>query len=282
MITLKNVSYGYRRRQKVLSEITLSFDEGHIHGLLGCNGVGKSTLLKLICGLLTPHTGQIAVNGADPQTHSVQMLSQLFFVPEEISLPALSIRRFAHITAPFYPNFSVADFNSYCAALEVDDSVRLDKLSMGQRKKAYIAFALACNTPLLLLDEPTNGLDIPSKGVFRRLLSAYTTPERTVIIATHQVKELERLIDQVVICDTQGIVLNTTVDRLSQRMLFGRLPQGVTPLYSEASLAGEIGVARNTTNNDSALDLELLFNATVRHRDEIASILNDKNTSDHE
>ena len=160
MIAFQNVSFGYNRRRKVFADLSLTFGEGHIHGLLGRNGTGKSTLLQLICGLLEPDTGHIAVDGFTPRQRSVDFLSRLMLIPEELSLPNIPLRRFASHTGVFYPGYSAEMFESHCEALEIDPSQNPHDMSMGQRKKGYIAFALACNPQFLLLDEPTNDIDV--------------------------------------------------------------------------------------------------------------------------
>lgn len=275
MVRLENVSYGYDRHHKVFTDMSLSFGEGHIHGLLGCNGVGKSTMLKLICGLLHPQGGVVEVDGLSPQKRSVKLLSELIIIPEEIGLPAVTLNRYAAVTAPFYPLFSQQNFNTYCAEFGIDPTVKFHKLSMGQRKKAYIAFALACNVRTLLLDEPTNGLDIPSKSVFRRLLAAYINEQRTVIISTHQVNDVENLIDNVVICDMQGVVLNASTERITRKLAFGMTEAGAVALYSEPSLTGVSVVRANTSNEETPLNLEMLFKATVTSREQIIHIMNE-------
>ena len=221
MIAFQNVSFGYNRRRKVFADLSLTFGEGHIHGLLGRNGTGKSTLLQLICGLLEPDTGHIAVDGFTPRQRSVDFLSRLMLIPEELSLPNIPLRRYASHTGVFYPGYSAEMFESHCEALEFDPSqIPLD-MSLGQRKKGYFAFALASNPQFLLLDEPTNGLDIPSKTILRSLLAAYADEKRTIVISTHQVREVENLIDKIVILDEQGLVLAATTEELSHRLTVG-------------------------------------------------------------
>lgn len=279
MIALNNVVFGYDRHQKVFSNLTLSLREGHIHGLLGCNGVGKSTLLRLICGLLTPDGGNISVNGFRPQQRKAQMLAELIFVPEEISLPDIALQRFAALTGAFYPGYSPEAFASHCAALGIDAALKPRKMSMGERKKAHIAFALACNTPILLLDEPTNGLDIPSKMVFRRLLAGCANEQRTIVLSTHQVREIEELVDNVVICDKEGLVLDTTTRILAENLTFGPLADDTTAYYREAGLTGDTGIAANVSGRESRPRLEMLFNAVTADRDTIPALLNTKNES---
>lgn len=281
MITFENVVFGYDRRRKVFSDLTLTLGKGHIHGLLGCNGIGKSTLLNLICGLLSPDAGDVCIDGNSPQRRSVQLLSELMLVPEEMSLPDIAFRRFAALTGVFYPAYSAEAFEHHCAALEIDPAQSPRKMSMGQRKKSYIAFALACNPRILLLDEPTNGLDIPSKSVLRSLLAAYADENRTIVISTHQVREIENLIDNVVILDAEGLVLNVPTEELARRLTFGPLPAGAKAVYTTPSLNGREGIAANTTGSESRPDLELLFTAVTHDRNAIPSILH-PNSAHHE
>ena len=278
MIRTEHLFFGYSRRREVFTDLSLRLDRGHIHGLLGCNGVGKSTLLKLFCGLLRAGRGRIEVDGADPARRSVGLLSRMVFLPEELELPSLTAARYARLNAPFYPDFSTEEFDRYCDAFETDRSVSLGRLSMGQRKKAYIAFALACNTPVLLLDEPTNGLDIPSKVTFRRLLANCATPDRTIVISTHQVREVENLIDYVTVCDAKGVVLSASTELLTRRLRFGAA--GPRAFYTEPGLGGALGVEENRDGSESRLDLELLFNASVHCRDQVRTLINAK--TDHD
>ena len=202
------------------------------------------------------------------------MFSNLLFVPEEISLPDIPFQRFATLTGAFYPGYSSSTFTSHCSALQIDASLRPRRMSMGERKKAYIAFALACNADILLLDEPTNGLDIPSKTTLRRLLAAYADEKRTILISTHQVREVENLIDNIIILDEQGLALAATTEELTRSLTFGSLSPAAKSIYCESSLTGEEGIAVNTTDTESRLDLELLFAAVSRDRTAIPAILN--------
>lgn len=274
MITLENVRFGYRKARPLFSDTTMTMERGHIYGLLGSNGVGKTTLLKLIAGLLAPQHGTVAVLGQTPSLRQPSLYRQMFVIPEEFEMPPVRLRTFVGMNAPFYPRFSEADLQRYCTILEVDPEVRLDALSMGQKKRAFLAFALSCNTALLIMDEPTNGLDIPSKAAFRRLISGYADEERTVLISTHQVRDVDSLIDSVIVLDRQGVLLNETVERIAARLCFGPVDRDDNPLYAEEAVQGFTGVTENVTEAESRVDLELLFNATVHSSDRITQIFN--------
>lgn len=276
MITTKSLSFGYTSAQQVLNNITLSMERGHIHGLLGCNGIGKTTLLKLICGIMRPRSGEVRIDGIDPMERRKETLSELIIIPEEFDLPNISLERYAAVTAPFYPRFDRGAMLGYCEELGVNPRVRLHSLSMGQRKKAYIAFALACNVSMLLLDEPTNGLDIPSKSVFRRLLAGYVDESRMVVISTHQVADVEQLLDNIIILNEQGVMLNATTSEICEKLKFGRAVEGDKVIYSERTIQGDMAVSVNESGEDSSLSIELLFNATVTNPHAIAAIFNQK------
>lgn len=274
MIKVKNLSFRYRGKHSVFRDFDLSVEEGKICGLLGSNGIGKSTLLKLISGLLSPNSGSVEVLGTEAQKHTLPMLQNIAYLPEEFSLPNIPVKNWVAVTAPFYDSF---DHNFFAKALddfEVSMSEKFGSLSMGQRKKVLIAFAMACSTPLLLLDEPTNGLDITSKQTFRRLLAEWATPSRTAIISTHQVKDVENLLDHIVILDTKGVVVDASTYDISRRLRFAIESTSEGAIYSQPALGGYATVSKNTTESESNIDIELLFGAATREREKIQSILN--------
>lgn len=272
MIRIENLDFKYSGKQKIFSGLNLSFEEGHIYGLLGKNGAGKTTLLKLITGLLFPKTGKIQVNGYEPRKRQPSLLSEIFFIPEEIFLPDLKLRKYAKLLAPFYPCFDMAQLEAGMEAFEITDQVRMDRLSYGQRKKAFICLGLACNTRLVLMDEPTNGLDIPSKSSFRRLISSAATENRCLLISTHQVKDLENLIDALVIVDESRILMNATTEEITERLVFRQLKENEPALFAEESLKGRWGVVPNTEGTISKLDMELLFNTVLKSPEQIKQI----------
>lgn len=273
MITFKDVSFGYRCG-RLFDRLDLTLRRGAIYGLLGKNGAGKSTLLKLAAGLLFPSRGTITVLERTPRKREPNFLNQVFFVPEEFTLPRMTMTEYARVYGVFYPRFSREQLGELLRELEVAADQRLDRMSLGQRKKAYIAFAIACNTPILLMDEPTNGLDIPSKSSFRRVIARVADEERTVVISTHQVRDLDQLIDSVVILDQSRILLNASTAEITKRLEFVRLDEGQPALYAEQTIHGRWGVRPNTSDEESPLDMELLFNAAVTNPDTIQLLFN--------
>lgn len=276
MISINDLEFSYSKKTKLLSNLSLQLEAGRIHGLLGKNGEGKSTLLKLMSGLVFPKVGTIEVMGFLPQTRRPEMLQEIFFLPEELPQITLSIENYEKVYAPFYPNFSSEKFSEYLNEFDVDNKKGLlNKLSHGQKKKVMIAFGLATNTKLLLMDEPTNGLDIPSKGQFRRMVAAGIDENRCLIISTHQVHDLDSLIDNIIVMEKHEIVFNQPIEEITKKLIFkvvNRNESDDNAVYSEETLHGLYQVCKNTTGEDSKLDIELLFNAITTKTTEISKL----------
>ena len=268
MIEVKNISYRYTgSRHQVFKDFSLTFQPNRIYGLLGKNGTGKSTLLYLISGLLHPKSGTITVDGNQRTRRLPQTLSEIFIVPEEYDLPNMSLRQFIKVNRPFYPRFSEEVLNKCLTAFEMTKDIHLKELSMGQKKKVYMSFALATGTRLLLMDEPTNGLDIPSKSLFRRVIAENMSEDRTLIISTHQVHDVEQLLDHVMILGQSGLIFDMSTSEISDKYSFTLQQPGEqddNTLYAEPSLQGNATICRrNAGDAETQLNLELLFNAAT-------------------
>ena len=274
MITLKELSFSYSRKKEVLDRINLEVGSGHICGLLGKNGEGKTTLLNLLSGQIFPDQGSCLVLEEIPSERNARFLQQIFLLPEEISMPEVTAIEYIKMYAPFYPTFRDDICKPCVESFEINLSDRLSKMSQGQRKKVAITLALAAHTPLLLMDEPTNGLDIPSKATFRRLVASLIDDNQTVIISTHQVRDLESLIDTVLILDQRQILLNKTLNEIGEKLYFGPLLPEEKALYSEPTPQGTIGVTARDGKEETAVSLELLFNAAITYPKEIQRIMN--------
>lgn len=274
MITLRNISFGYKPNRPVLDSVDLQLKPGAIYGLLGKNGEGKTTLLNLICGLLFPEKGHCAVYSENPSNRKVSFLQHLFLLPEDITFPDVTADEYIKMYAPFYPTFREDILAACIDAFEINGKDRVNQMSLGQKKKVAITLALAANTSLLLMDEPTNGLDIPSKTIFRRLVSTHIGEDRVVIISTHQVRDLESLIDAVILLDNRQILLNCSLEEIGNRLFFRLVGPEEKVLYSEPTPSGRMGVGENTTDEITPVSLELLFNAAISNRQEIKKIVN--------
>ena len=265
MIKVNDIQFKYKGQKAVVFDgFSLELTEDRVYGLLGKNGTGKSTLLYLLSGLLHPVKGSVSVDGVDAYKRQPEMLREVFLVPEEFELPSLRLSLYRL----FYPRFSDEILQSCLRDFELSEDVKLNALSMGQKKKAFIAFAMATNTKYLLMDEPTNGLDIPSKSQFRKVVAQYMNDDRLVIISTHQVHDVEQLLDHILMLDQRSLLLNASTQEITERYSFDyRLPQQMddTVLYAEPTLQGNAVIAkRNAGDPETQVNLELLFNAVTK------------------
>lgn len=278
MIKLENVNFAYPKRTPIFSDLNLELLGGHIYGLLGKNGEGKTSLMKLMSGLLFAQSGDIETLGVAAYRRLPKMLADIYFLSEEMYAPAVSIDDFVRIYAPFYPNFNNEQFDRYLAEFEMTDKrQKMSKMSHGQKKKVLISFALATNTKIIFMDEPTNGLDIPSKSMFRKVMASAATDDRLFLISTHQVRDLHSLIDSILILDHGEMVLNASTDEITEKLLFKVVDnedEAKDALYTEDTLRGIYAVFENREHADSKLDIELLFNAVACNKSQIKSIFN--------
>jgi ABC-2 type transport system ATP-binding protein len=276
VIQIENLYFAYKRGKPLFEGLNLALQPGYVYGLLGRNGAGKSSLLRLMSGLLFPQQGECRVGGVSASRRSPDFLREVFFVPEEFELPPISIRGYVRINAPFYPKFDHAQFDNYLEEFELVETQRMTELSFGQKKKVFTGFGLAANTSLLILDEPTNGLDIPAKVQFRRLLAAASDPNRVIVVSTHQVRDLENLIDPVIILNKNKILLNASMERISEKLEFTALADLAearrSVLYSEPSVRGHAVVMPSNGERHSKVDLELLFNTALQQPEAIREI----------
>lgn len=276
MLEIKDLTFGYQKPNNVLENFSLKFEEGGIYGLLGKNGTGKSTLLYLAMGLLHPQKGQVLYNGIDTRLRRPETLSDMFIVPEEYNLPSIRLDAYLKVVRPFYPRFSDEILEQCLAGFGMPKDVHLAALSLGQKKKIYMCIALAANTRLLLMDEPTNGLDIPSKSQFRRVVASGMTDDKTIIISTHQVRDVELLLDHLCIIEPNRVLLHDTMARVSERLRFLEVAPGDAPsdvLYSEQSLQGYSIIAPNHGDDETPVNLELLFNGLLADAEKIQNSL---------
>ena len=272
MITIKELGFSYGDKP-VLKNITMNLEEGRIYGLLGENGVGKTTLLTLLCGLKKPQTGSIETDGKNPYDREPSILSNQYYLSDEV--PAMNMKAvdYAMNYGKFWEGFDMDKFTEVMTVLENDPQQKMNRMSFGQLKKTYIAFALACNTKYLFMDEPTNGLDIPSKAQFRKAVTRYTREDSVILISTHQVRDLENIIDPIIILDRQDVLLNATLEEISEKLYFEYSSERIEgALYSEMIPGSNIQVCLNQSGEDSKVNIEALFNTVHQHKEFIKGI----------
>lgn len=276
MVDIQNISFAYRRSGYVLRDFSCRIDSGGVYGLLGRNGSGKSTLLYLIAGLLTPASGQVLFDGSNTRRRLPSTLSDIFIVPEEFNLPKIRLREYIDLYGVLYPRFSRDDMERYLQLFDMPADIDLGALSMGQKKKAFMSFALACNTRLLLMDEPSNGLDIPGKSMFRRAISAAASADRAIIISTHQVRDIDKILDHILILDHNCIALDATVERITECLDFGMTSdpeEAAAALFALPSIGGTAVVTRNLSGEpQTEINLETLFGYVLEHPEQAAAM----------
>ena len=273
MIKIENLRFNYSKCQ-VFDNLTIDFEKGKIYGLLGQNGVGKTTLLKLMAGLLKIQAGDCYINGFVPFKREPDFLSDIYYLPEDFAGQDIEVNRYAANRGAFYSRYDAEKFDALLKEFEIDGSRKFTKMSFGQQKKAILAFALSVNAKLLLLDEPSNGLDIPSKTQFRRVISAAANDENCIIISTHQVRDMENLIDPIIILERNGVMLHQSLERISEKLLF-RLSDtntGENIIYSEPVVGGYAIVEENKTGETTKVNIEALFNTVLLNRGKINEI----------
>lgn len=268
MITMKNIFFGYRRHKPVLEDLTLNLDTGGVYGVLGVNGVGKTTFLHLVSGQLFPQSGCLEVAGSNPARRRVDFLEQVFYVPVAFELPSLRIAAYGERYAPFYPKFDRTAWADALRAFDLSDREQINALSFGQKKKVLLSFALASGCALLLFDEPTDGLDIPSKDTFRRLLAKQIDEQRLALIATHHVQDIALLLDHLLILKDNRLLLDASIADLTARfrsVMTTQATPAAIALYAERTPGGYHNLIRNTDGQEGPLDLEILFKAIYAH-----------------
>ena len=276
MIKVENLSFTYpKSKHMVLHDFSFSLEAGRVYGLLGRNGAGKSTLLYLMTGLLTPKKGKIMYHDINVRSRLPMTLQDMFLVPEEFELPSISLKKYIDLNAPFYPNYSKEDMYKYLHCFEMDMDVNLGALSMGQKKKVFMSFALATNTSLLLMDEPTNGLDIPGKSQFRKFMALGMTDNKTIVISTHQIRDIDKMLDSVMIMDESRVLFNESTVHICEKLCFKESDDRSLidkALFAVPSLHGNSLLLLNEHNEDSDINIELLFNAILAQPQKIANL----------
>ena len=272
MIKIQNLAFSYGK-EEVLKNISMDLEPGRIYGLLGENGVGKTTLLTLLCGLKKTQAGTIDADGQDPYKRNPLLLQEQYYLPDEVAPVNDRALGWAKATGKFWPRFSQENFEAILKEFEVNPQQKMNAMSAGQLKKTYIALALSCGARYLDLDEPTNGLDIPSKAQFRSALMKYTAEDSTIVISTHQVRDLENIIDPIIILDRRDVLLNATIEQIADKLYFD---YGTTlhpdALYSEQLPGGFIQVLPNSGKLDSKVNIEALFNTVHKHKELVKNL----------
>jgi ABC-2 type transport system ATP-binding protein len=269
MVTLENILFAYHRKMPLFNGFNLHLCSGQVYGLAGKNGTGKTTLLKIMAGMLFPDQGICIVLDDIPKKRKPHFLQKIFFIPEFFLLPQVTINKYIWLYGPYYPDFNTRLFTEILEAFMLNDKQLLSDLSNGDQRKVLLAFALSSGVRLLLLDEPALALDVPARRVFRKYLARFVSEQTCVILSSHQMSEMENLIDELILMEGGQIVIQDSLDHISEKLFFcteKNIPSGASVLYSEQRVSGKAVICSNKVKKESSVDLELLFNAFINDK----------------
>lgn len=278
MINIEQLEFSYKRNKKLFRNLNVDLNEGKVYGILGHNGAGKTTMLKLIAGLLFPKSGQCLVNDFEPKKRNPYFLQDIFYIPEEFEFPSITIEKYIKINAVFYPKFDINIMDDLLNEFELSAISRINNLSFGQKKKLLIAFAISTNCSVLLMDEPTNGLDIPSKSKFRKIIATYFNDDRLFVISTHQVRDLDHILDTLIVIENGEVIFNRTTEEIAQNLTFKKVKntqEASDVLFSDKELGGYTVLAKNTGIEETKIDIEVLYKAINSNKKVINDAFNE-------
>ena len=203
---------------RAVDDVSFSIERGRIVGLIGPNGAGKTTLLNAVLGL-TGFSGQLHVLGLDPFRQRKALMQRIAYVSDVAVLPKwIHVSRLLDFVETMHPQFSRPQAEALLRETKVRPRAKVGSLSKGMIVQLHLAIIMAIDAELLILDEPTLGLDILfRKDFYSRLLGDYYDGEKTIIVTTHQVDELEHILTDVMFIDAGRIVLDDTTDALTER-----------------------------------------------------------------
>jgi ABC-2 type transport system ATP-binding protein len=203
-----------------LDRVDFQIEPGRIVGLIGPNGAGKTTALKAILGL-GPFEGELEVLGLDPRRQRAELMRQVCFIADVAVLPRwLRVRQVLDITAGLHPQFSRARAEEFLSRTEIRHESKVSELSKGMVTQLHLALVMAIDARLLVLDEPTLGLDIIyRKDFYSALLNDYFDGQRTILLTTHQVEEIEHILTDLMFISHGRIVLDESMDALGEKFL---------------------------------------------------------------
>jgi ABC-2 type transport system ATP-binding protein len=207
-------------KNEILHGLDFEIPPGRIYGLVGHNGAGKTTTLNAMLGL-TSYEGSVQVLGADPYRHRARLMRDVAFISDVASLPRfLKVRELFRMLTDIHPNFSVDKAVGFLEGTDVKLGALIGHLSKGMLAQLHLAVVLAIDAKLLVLDEPTLGLDITyRKRFYRRLLEDYMTAERTLLITTHQVDEIEFMLSDIMFIRDGELILHMPMEQVPQRFI---------------------------------------------------------------
>lgn len=201
--------------KQILKDINLKIPRGKIIGLLGKNGAGKTTFIKLINDLLTPTSGEILINGEKPGVHSKEMIA---YLPERTYLDKeMTIKQAITYFEEFYTNFDAQKAIKLLKDLNLDVNKRISKMSKGMQEKLQLILVMSRNAKLYILDEPLGGVDPATRDYILDTILSNFSEGASVIISTHLIADIERILDEVIFMNDGEIILTSSADELRNK-----------------------------------------------------------------
>jgi len=211
ILTIKNLNKSYGEI-KVLKNVNLNIKPGKIVGLLGKNGTGKSTLIKLINDLLTPDSGTILINGESVGVNTKKIIS---YLPERTYLDkAMSINEVFNFFQEFYDNFNIEKAKKLLKDLNLDETMKISKMSKGMQEKLQLILVMSREAELYILDEPLGGVDPATRDYILDTILTNFNENASIIISTHLISDIEKILDEVIFIDKGRIILTSQTDEL--------------------------------------------------------------------
>ena len=288
-ISIQQISYIHPDKEVLFSDLNFAISKGQKLGLVGNNGCGKSTLLQIIAGQLSPSSGVIV------RPDDLYYIPQHFGQYDSLTIAqALRIERKQQALHAILSgdasneNFVVLDddWNIEERSIAALDSWGLGQfplsypmhlLSGGEKTRVFLAGMDIHNPSVILMDEPTNGMDIPSKSQFRKVIASGMNEQKSIVISTHQVRDLENMIDHITILDNGLLLLDADTHTISSRLRFikgGNESEIAGAFYKVSTIAGYSAILPNETDEESLIDIEMLFNCTIGDPEVIHNIFN--------
>ena len=213
ILECKNLSKHYGRTQ-ALTDFSVSIEPGCVVGLLGPNGSGKTTLLKLVNGLLTPSSGELRIDGKDPGLDSKKIVS---YLPDKDYLPAwMNAEKLTDFFADFYADFDRKRAEEMIAKLGIEPKQTIKQMSKGTREKLQLIMVMSRRAKLYLLDEPIGGVDPATRDYILNTIISNYEPESSVIISTHLIADVEKILDRVLLINKGKLMLSSSVDAIRE------------------------------------------------------------------
>ncbi len=253
LVTAKGLTKNYGRFRAV-DHVDFEIKPGRIVGLVGPNGAGKSTTLKAILGLIK-YRGELEVFGRNPRIERAQLMHDISYISDVASLPEwIRVDQLLDLMESTHPSYDLRKSLNFLARTDISKSHRIKQLSKGMKTQLHLAIVMGINARMLVLDEPTLGLDIIYRTEFYdQLLNEYFDQQRTILITTHQIEEIEHILTDIMIINKGKIVINMPIDEIGNHYVqlkttkeTAEQAREFNPLYEKDLLNEALMIFENT------------------------------------